>query len=210
MTFSRHRPMRRCGKPYATRAAALSSPAGRRQDTYVPGDSCSCGGFHVRKKTLQPVPSAASVKAGAPRPARRAGAATGIAKPAPGFSRKTKLTIRTRAGDGDPDRARCEFCRKFLGRYGGQCQHIIARGMGGTTDEVRNSAANGALLCGTSVSGCHGRCEKRDEDMEAAGFWHRGGADPRVLPMMLHGTREVWRSADGTYLDAMPDLAVAA
>ena len=108
-----------------------------------------------------------------------------------GFSPKVKLQVRTRAGNGDPDDARCECCGIWLGRYGGQVQHIVARGMGGTSNPVLATAANGALLCGTAQSGDHGLAESRDAEMGAKGFWLPQGTDPRTVPMMLaseHGS----------------------
>jgi hypothetical protein len=118
-----------------------------------------------------------------------------------GFSRAVKLLIRARAGNGDPDQARCEACGIWLGRHGGQCQHIHARGTGG-----HSRASNGALLCGTPQSGCHGACESRgtggdgSERMRAMGFW-RLSTDP-VQPVMLHGADggvTVWLADDGGY-----------
>ena len=49
-----------------------------------------------------------------------------------------------------------------LGRLLGECQHIVCRGMGGTSLAVLNSPADAALLCGSAVlrSGCHGAAEK--------------------------------------------------
>ena len=65
------------------------------------------------------------------------------------FSQKVKLQCRTRAGNGCADDARCECCGCFLGRYGGQVQHRLARGAGGSSDPLVRSLANAALMCGT-------------------------------------------------------------
>src|SRR6185312_17534610 len=141
------------------------------------------------------------------RPARTEGAGRQSAartRSDTGFSPKVKLLVRTRAGNGDPDEARCECCGIWLGRYGGQIQHLVARGMGGTSNPVLKTAANAALLCGTAQSGDHGLAESRDREMGAKGFWLPQGTDPRLVPMMLgggHGSGvTVWRSADGRYL----------
>ena len=124
-----------------------------------------------------------------------------------------KLQVRTRAGGGDPDEARCECCGCFLGRYGGQVQHLVARGMGGTSNPVLKTAANAALLCGTAQSGDHGLAESRDREMGAKGFWLPQGTDPRAVPMMLaseHGSGvSVWRSEDGHYLFEEPEVRAA-
>jgi len=83
--------------------------------------------------------------------------------------------------------------------------------MGGTSNPVLKTAANGALLAGTAQSGCHGRAEQRDREMGAKGFWLPQGTDPRMVPMMLaseHGSGIlVWRSEDGRYLFEAPELA---
>ena len=130
-----------------------------------------------------------------------------------GFSRAVKLLVRTRAGNGDVNEARCECCGIWLGRYGGQVQHIVARGMGGTSSPVLGTAANAALLCGTAQSGDHGLAESRDREMGAKGFWLPQGTDPRTVPMMLaseHGSGiTVWRSEDGRYLLEAPEGVAA-
>lgn len=124
-----------------------------------------------------------------------------------GFSTRTRLLVRTRAGSGDPFDACCECCGIWLGLHGGQVQHIVARGMGGTSNPVLKTAANGALLCGTAQSGDHGLAESRDPEMGARGFWLPQGTDPRLVPMTLFGGVEVWRSEDGRYLFQAPAVA---
>lgn len=131
------------------------------------------------------------------------------ARPETGFSRKVKLTVRTRAGEGCIEDARCECCGVELGRYGGQVQHIVARGMGGTSNPVRSTAANGALLCGTPQSGDHGLAESRDKEMRRKGFWLPQGTDPRMVPMILWSGAEAWRTEDGRYLFKRPQEVAA-
>ena len=121
-----------------------------------------------------------------------------------------KLAVRKRAGNGDPDQARCECCGIWLGRYGGQVQHVVARGMGGTSNPVLKTAANGALLHGTAQSGDHGLAESRDPEMRRKGFWLPQGTDPRTVPMILWTGAEVWRSEDGRYHPEGPQEANAA
>jgi hypothetical protein len=130
-----------------------------------------------------------------------------------GFSQKVKLAVRTRAGNADPEKAQCEACGIWLGRYGGQVQHVVARGMGGTSNPVLSTAANAALLCGTPQSGDHGLAESRDPEMGARGFWLPQGSDPRLEPMMLHSAHGsgvlVWRGVDGSYLFEAPEVSAA-
>lgn len=151
------------------------------------------------KRAVPPRPTGQPVR----RPPLKA-VADGRAQRDTGFPAAVKLAIRTRAGNGDPDQAACEACGIWLGRYGGQIQHIYARGSGGSSLWLYRSAANGALLCGTRYTGDHGLCEDRDPDMEAMGFWRRrnGLEKPGDYPIMLHGQGGgvlVWLTPDGGY-----------
>lgn len=132
-----------------------------------------------------------------------------------GFSPAVKLAVRTRAGNGDIDFARCECCAVWLGRYGGQVQHRVARGSGGRGPKAPwwiNAIVNAALLCGTSFTGCHGRAERREDDMEAMGFWLESTANPALESLMLHGDQggvTVWLAADGSYAYEAPERGAA-
>lgn len=128
-----------------------------------------------------------------------------------GFSHAVRALVRVRAGGGEIERAVCECCGVWCGPLLGEIQHVVARGMGGTSLAVMNSAANGALLCGSAVlrSGHHGAAEKREPEMELKGFYVKGRSDPRTVPMTLSGGREVYRSEDGQYLDEAPMGAAA-
>ena len=138
------------------------------------------------------------------RTERKTAARTGT-----GFSRPVKLQVRTRAGNGNPDMALCEACGLWLGRRHGECQHLVARGMGGTSNPLLSTTANAALLC----RDCHRIAESRDREMGARGFWLPQGTDPRTVPMMLaseHGSGLlVWRSEDGRYLTEAPQEVAA-
>jgi hypothetical protein len=119
-----------------------------------------------------------------------------------GFSPAVKLAVRTRAGNGDPDQARCEATGVWLGRYGGQVQHRVARLSGGRGRKAPwwfHTPANGALM---SVE-AHRRAEARDEHLHAAGFWLTSTQDASAEPVMLHdssgGGITVWLAADGSY-----------
>ncbi len=127
-----------------------------------------------------------------------------------GFSSRVRKLVRTRAGGGFAEQACCESCGIWLGDHGGQLQHRLARGSGGSKDPVVSSAANAVLLCGTAQSLCHGLAESRDPKygMEARGFVIRHGKgpefDPRYVKVVLLGDVEQWLSVDGRYLDEPP------
>lgn len=134
-----------------------------------------------------------------------------------GFSPATKLLIRARAGNGNPEEALCEACGIHLGRQGGQIQHIYARQAGGTKVWLYQSAANAALLCGTRYTGCHGVCENRahpdNRHMQEMGFWRKrnGTEKPGDYPVMLHGKGgcgvQVYLTPAGTYSLRAPEEA---
>lgn len=131
-----------------------------------------------------------------------------------GFSAAVKLAIRRRAGSGDASEALCESCGIWLGLHGGEVQHIICRGSGGTSLPEINSVRNGTLLCGSGAlrTGCHGKAEDRDPEMYERGFWRKHGEKVGACPLMLHGrdggfTR--WLTADGGYSAEPPQDGAA-
>jgi len=115
------------------------------------------------------------------------------------FPAKVKLQCRTRAGNGDPDVARCEATGVWLGRYGGEIQHRDARGMGGTSDPAAGSIVNAVLLSKEA----HRLAESRDAQMNEEGFWLRNGQDPALTPILLHSEHgsgiTAWLGNDGEY-----------
>jgi hypothetical protein len=135
-----------------------------------------------------------------------------------GFSPRVRLLVRTRAGGGSSSDACCEACGVWLGEHGGQIQHRLCRGRGGSKDPVVASAANALLMCGlTAQDGCHGKAESRDPKyrMEERGFVIRHGNgpgyDPRFVPVILFGDEKVWLSeTEPRYLYEAPEGAVAA
>ena len=135
-----------------------------------------------------------------------------------GFSSRVRRLVRTRAGSGWAGDACCEACGIRLGEHGGQVQHRVARGAGGSKDPVVASAANAALLCGTAFTGCHGACEARHtpraKEMEKRGFVIRHGKgrefDPRFVKVVLFGGVEVWLSeTEPRYLYEQPGEVAA-
>lgn len=188
-------PLLPCGKGWASEEEAASSSRGRQLGAVV--FVCwlsTCEKWHVRSA---PVP----VKA---VPAVKPGRETG-------FPAAVKLAVRKRAGLGEVDEARCEACGRHLGRYGGEIQHRLARGAGGSRSTVVNGLANAALL----DRDCHSKAEARDEGMRLAGWWIRSGNgpghDPRFVPVTLaSATGErvtVWLAEDGGYAHEPPAAA---
>lgn len=178
-------PLSQCGKHFATATEA----AGKAQSKNFKTKSGVKWETAVCPHGLPVV-----VKAGTAR-------AKALATDRTGFSPAVKLAVRARAGSGDVDAACCESCGIWLGRYGGEIQHVCARGMGGSL--LANGVGNGALLCGNSLDKktCHGRCEARDPVMRRRGFWRRS-TDP-VKPIDLHGLGHLFFLTDsGLYRPA--------
>lgn len=123
-----------------------------------------------------------------------------------GFTAAVKLAVRKRAGDGDAGRALCECCGTWLGQYGGDIQHVIARGMGGTSRPEIDSVINAALLCRRD----HDTAEARDPELYDRGFWRYSWEEVGAAPLELHGrdggfTR--YLTADGGYSTTPPGRA---
>jgi hypothetical protein len=125
-----------------------------------------------------------------------------------GFSQATKLAVRTRAGNGDPDEARCEATGVWLGRYGGEIQHRVARLSGGRGPKAPwwfHTAANAALLS----KDAHRRAEAGDRRLIAAGFALDSTADATAEPIMLADANDgggvtVWLTPNGHYSPEPP------
>lgn len=94
------------------------------------------------------------------------------------FTPKVAAAIQARAG------YRCErcgeSCRDQRG-FGWSIQHRTARGMGGTKREP--TAADGALLCGSATTGCHGFIEANPDVARAEGWRVDHGTDPHTVPI---------------------------
>ena len=123
-----------------------------------------------------------------------------------GFPPAVRLAVRTRAGDGDPAQARCECHGIFLGLHGGEIQHIIARGMGGTSSAVINFVVNAALMCSPG----HRLAETRDREMYERGFWRHSWEAPGAAPLVLgtpDGGFTRWLTTDGGYSATAPGEA---
>ena len=171
------------------------------------GQGLTPGGPLPRSEIRHPV-RPGPVKSAAKK--RAVGAASRQPKETAKFTPEVRLQIRTRAGHGDPSQARCEAHGDWLGEHAGEFQHVVARGMGGTCDPVKGTAANGVLLCPEA----HRLAETRSLLMKRLGFWQPQGTDPRRARMILYGlsggTEEVWRHEnEPRYLDAKPQLEAA-
>ena len=84
-------------------------------------------------------------------------------------------------------------------------QHRIARGQGGT-----NEPSNLIVLCGSATSpGCHFKCEQRDREMQAKGYWLESWQDPRAEGVMYFERPDgpgvtYWLTDDGSLLSEAP------
>jgi 5-methylcytosine-specific restriction enzyme A len=204
-TLKRSAPFLGCGPGWKTREAAAEA-AGDGQEPF-PCPNGACPKWHL--------PASA-----APRPVLSPDAWTRPrrSRPETGFPRAVKLLARTRAGNGDPEEARCECCGKWLGRIGGEIQHRVARGYGGSRSPVINGICNAVLLCGNRYEGCHGKAEDRKPEMKDGGFYIPDGKgpghDPRLVPLRVRGEdgtvlAERWLTADGQWTTQDPRGMVA-
>ena len=152
-----------------------------------------------RSPLPSPLPVPGTVRLHASAPVQAAARDTG-------FSRAVKLAVRRRAGGGDAGLALCECCGTWLGQYGGDVQHIICRGMGGTSRPGIGTIVNASLMCRRD----HDTAEARDPELFERGFWRHSWETPGATPLMLHGrdggfTR--WLTADGGYSATAPGVA---
>jgi hypothetical protein len=184
MSLTTRTEMSRCGHRFPTEEAAASHKRAL-SGSAVPVP-CSLGQDHWHL--------AAATAAGLPK--RTPASDTG-------FPAVVKLMIRARAGDGDPDNAVCECHGYWMGRYGGDIQHVIASGSGGTSRPEINSVRNGALMCWPG----HDLAEARDPEMYERGFWRWSHETVGAAPLVMRGadggfTR--WLTADGGYSATPP------
>jgi hypothetical protein len=94
------------------------------------------------------------------------------------------------------DEGRCVACAKLIlpGDWWSM-QHRLARGQGGG-----NGCDNLLVLCGSATSaGCHRRCEDRDREYNARGYWLESWEVPALTPVMVF-------SPGGSGVSAYPTL----
>lgn len=68
-------------------------------------------------------------------------------------------------------------------RDGLTIQHRRARGMGGSKDLATRSAANGLVLCGSGVHGCHGWAEANPASAAFLGWRVPQHSNPATTPV---------------------------
>lgn len=119
-------------------------------------------------------------------------------------------TQRVRSLVLDRDDYQCVACGKHILMLGDwwSMQHRKARGQGGT-----NEPSNLIVLCGSATSpGCHLKCEQRDREMQARGYWLESWQDPRAEGVMYFERPDGpgvthWLADDGSLLDEAPEEA---
>jgi 5-methylcytosine-specific restriction endonuclease McrA len=188
------KPMRACGKPYASEEAARDSKR-RRVNPVLEAEYCSCGSWHLRK----PVKSRT---AAGPRTTVRA------------RQRDTGPSAQTRAMVYARDLGCCAGCGKAVKDIPHSIQHRVARGMGGTSRPEANSFENLVVLCGdaTTPGGCHLKAEERDDEMHDRGLWLESWERPDLVAVAYatpYGHDEFWLTDDGART-AEPPAEVAA
>ncbi|TAJ21794.1 MAG: HNH endonuclease [Dehalococcoidia bacterium] len=117
-----------------------------------------------------------------------------------GPSTRTKQQVADRAG------YCCEVCGLALHNGARWVEphsfhHRRPRGAGGTSDPAANTAANLLLLCGSGVTGCHGRVERERTTAYAYGWLVHQGIDPGGVPVWVwwFADRPVLLTRDGHF-----------
>lgn len=124
-----------------------------------------------------------------------------------GPSRKVRQLVLDRDGNA------CVACGTSVYGRPYSLQHRKARGMGGTSDPAANSPVNLVTLCGsaTTPGSCHLRCEKRDREMNARGYWLEQWQDPAEVGVMYFSPAgsgvTCWLLDDGTVSRESPEVA---
>jgi hypothetical protein len=121
-----------------------------------------------------------------------------------GFSRDVLFAIW------DRDRGRCFKCGRGLvfehRQYGWSAHHRSPRQNGGSKAWWINLSANGILLCGSGVSGCHGEIEARRRDAEIDGYIVRRGIRlPADVPVVHYQHGLIYLTNKGTWTLTPPD-----
>lgn len=98
-----------------------------------------------------------------------------------GFTKAVKALIAERDGWA------CARCGMSVDPWPGYSyHHRRPRGMGGTSDPVSDSPANGVLLCGSGTTGCHGWVEQYRIQARYDGWLVQQGSDPADVAVATH------------------------
>jgi hypothetical protein len=114
------------------------------------------------------------------------------------FDTDVQRAVRLRASDS------CEACGVPLNGFGAFLP-VVRYTRAPLPEAVMTSAANVVLVCRP----CKDLTDARDPWMEALGFSHSRGNDPRLEPMVIPGRRgimTVWRGTDGLYHSEPPTI----
>lgn len=121
------------------------------------------------------------------------------------FPQHVRFAIWTR------DAGCCALCAKpITGSF--SINHRRPRGMGGSRDPLTKTAANGVLLCGDGVQGCHGYVTSHVSWSKWNGHTVPQGCDPSLVPLWHARYGWVLLNADATYTpvdDPNPDETAA-
>jgi hypothetical protein len=109
----------------------------------------------------------------------------------------------------------CVCCGKSVTGQAYSLQHRDARGMGGTSDPMANSAVNLVTMLGDGVSGCHGRVELRLDPADGPkGYRLEAGQDPALTPVWRVSesgvARWAWPTDKGAWIYEAPASKSAA
>lgn len=100
---------------------------------------------------------------------------------------------------------RCELCGGPLSGLGGWSKHHRRRkGMGGSRLPWINDVTNLLLLCGSGITGCHGRVESHRTEAYEVGWLLRDGEHPAEVPVLIHARGSVYLTPDGDYQEGSP------
>lgn len=116
-----------------------------------------------------------------------------------GPDRATTETLIARAG------GRCEICDRPLTVFDDWSRHHrLPRRMGGTRVVWINDVSNLLFVCGTGVTGCHGRIESNRAIAYDMGWLLRAGEHPAEVPCHITTLGAVYLTSDGTYDQGNP------
>ncbi|WP_018501893.1 HNH endonuclease [Parafrankia discariae] len=117
------------------------------------------------------------------------------ARPTDEIPADTRRLVLARAG------GRCESCAGDLDISRYSLHHRRPKGMGGSRATDLHSPTNLLVLCGRGADGCHGDVHGHPVAARDAGMLVRRAADPARVSVLIHGTRRVLLTAEGSYAE---------